>query len=496
MPFDKLDTDVLLPIFSLTDVYTILSLSSVSKSLRTIAHTKQLWIIVVHNLSHRGIIGPGDSWATFSTEELIGEVRRTVAGPRTWDRGAIPSVQRQIAIPLDHDSGQTGRLTHGGRYIVFHHRYRRFELWDILSRSRIWVLDPPALHISAWEIDFSARAGRAVVFLLCGPPPYYGTPWNPLVIVDVDLQTGLSAEVFRLALPAPVPLLRNFTFAGELFLCHVCLPSSLLLVNWRTAEFISIDTDGQLGRSFASFPGHIVLRGDGTPGTTQIQERVLIYALASLKPRWKPLCNLVLDTPARLAHITPIVLAPPPDAFERRIGKISVCKSTLHDDVYTLTITSSDSVLVPSPSPSPSILERIRSKLVAPRKLWVETRTRYRIFAPRNAAHFSLPLPPPTLLDVLRKPFNAHWRFADIAPSGYGVGWGPIKLTPSPHEGRIVFFHYLRDVDSASFRRLPTTGDEPEQGEVRDMRGMSVEMSDTGVVMLKYPARVELLWYS
>ncbi|KAJ7173200.1 hypothetical protein C8R46DRAFT_1255098 [Mycena filopes] len=462
MPFNKLHADVLLHIFSLNDVYTILSLSSVSRSLHTIAYTKQLWVLVVQDLSLRGFIGPGNSWPTFSTEELINEVRRPVVGPRTWNRGAMPSIQRHIDIPLDHDSGQTGWLTHGGRYIVFHHRHHKFELWDVLSRSRIWALDSPTLDVSAWEIDLSARAGHAAVCLFCGSPPYYGTPWNPVVIVDVDLQTGLSSEVFRFAsaLPATVPSLRDFAFTGDLFICIGGFFNGFFLVNWRTAQFIGIDkaSDDQLGRSFASFPGHIVLIAGGTTVTTRSQERALIYSLASLKPHWKPLCNLTLDTPTNLAsRITPIALTPPLDAFARRISKIAIRESALRDDVYTLTITSSDRVLVPPPSPSPSILERIRNKMVKPQKLWVETRTRYRLFAPRNAAQ---PVPPPTLLDVFRKPFDAHWRLADIAPSGYGVGWGPIQPTPSPYEGRIVFFHYLRDLNSASFRTLSTT-DEP-----------------------------------
>ncbi|KAJ7022548.1 hypothetical protein C8F04DRAFT_1194375 [Mycena alexandri] len=117
MTFDRLDVDVLLRIFYLSDVYTILSLSRVCKGLYTISCMKHLWILVLQDLSQRGLVSPSDpsSWENSSADELVNEVRCTVVGPRTWDRGVVATIQRQITIPLGHQTGGTGEFLHGGR---------------------------------------------------------------------------------------------------------------------------------------------------------------------------------------------------------------------------------------------------------------------------------------------------------------------------------------------------------------------------------------------
>ncbi|KAJ6566914.1 hypothetical protein B0H19DRAFT_1138871 [Mycena capillaripes] len=150
MSFDLLGADVLLQIFGLTDVYTIMSLSRVNRPFHEIVSVKQLWLSVVRNLSLTRLIdAPGDeTLQTFSTEDLIGEVRRVVDGPRTWSSASLlpPTVLRNFNLPLASNSLDTGqpKLLSGGTHMLVYVPGSRanfpsgIEYWEVHTGRRMW----------------------------------------------------------------------------------------------------------------------------------------------------------------------------------------------------------------------------------------------------------------------------------------------------------------------------------------------------------------------
>ncbi|KAJ7148240.1 hypothetical protein C8R46DRAFT_1359332 [Mycena filopes] len=486
MAFDQLDSDVLLQIFYLTDVYTILSLSRVSHFLRAIASTKHLWLLIVQDLARRGLIGPANSWEDLSTEELVNEVRCTIDGPRSWGSGAVATIRRQIAFPLDPDSGGAVFL-HGGKYILFYFENgpRGLECWQVLPSRRVWTWRSSTHYVNHAKLDFGRGEFNPLVALVCAP--FIGTEETRIIILDVDLKTGDSSEMFVLDLLTADLGLQLPQVSGHIFACTFYSPSewSMLLLNWSSQKFIlfALAPRTQANTPSVLTPGHIILT---VPVDTSAPS-VHIYSLASLQHLWQPVDVLDLANPTILEGVVPITPALPLSTVyskHHQFDGVYVLESPLHDGTYTLAVTTRDR-LNDAPRPHPPISQ----------KVWLNTRTLYRLTLPtRSDPVFHRPI----LMSSFRWHGIYNWydpyhraAFTSIAASDYGLRWIPDQSQSLvPHMGRIGF-QRLREGALGHPRPLPTT----VADEVHDIHSTKMRMSDTGIVMLQYKAQVVLYWY-
>ncbi|KAJ7148317.1 hypothetical protein C8R46DRAFT_1199184 [Mycena filopes] len=466
MPFDQLDGDVLLHIFYLTDVYTILSLSGVNQLLRAIASTKHLWLLVVQNLARRGLIGPANSWEDLSTEELVDEVRRTVDGPRSWCSGAVATIRRRIAFPLDPDSDGRADFLHGGKYILLYIKNgcRGLQCWQVLPSRRLWTWRSSTHYVSQAKLDFSRGEFNPLVVLVC--VPFTGLEETRIIILDVDLKTGDSSEMFVLDLPtADLGLPRLPQISGNIFACTFYFTSgwSILLLDWSTQKFV-------------------------------------LFALAPRTQLWQPVDVLNLDNPTILEAVVPITPALPlPSVYSKQhqFDGVSVLESPLHAGTYTLVVTTTDFVINDAPQPPPSRFARLRDRIIKspppiPQKVWLYTRTLYRLTLPtRSDPVFHRPIPMSGFCwHGIYKWYDPYHRvaFTSIAASDYGLRWIPAKSKgPVSHMARIGF-QRLREGALGHPRPLATT----VADEVHDIHSTKMRISDTGIVMLQCKAQVVL----
>ncbi|KAJ6578267.1 hypothetical protein B0H19DRAFT_1253525 [Mycena capillaripes] len=86
MPFESLGDDILLHLLSLCDVYTVLSIWAINKSLRSVSLTKQLWLSLMRDLRFRGLLDlpSAEELENYSTVKLVGIIKRIVFGPNVW----------------------------------------------------------------------------------------------------------------------------------------------------------------------------------------------------------------------------------------------------------------------------------------------------------------------------------------------------------------------------------------------------------------------------
>ncbi|KAJ7684163.1 hypothetical protein DFH06DRAFT_1312613 [Mycena polygramma] len=367
MLLNDLPTDVLWQIFALTDVYTILSLARVNRAFNEIASFKQLWLSVVRGLSRAQIIdAPGDeTLETLSTEELVGEVRRVVAGPKTWSqRSSIPpTLQRQSSLRLDTPvlDWPSPKLLPGGTHMIVYvsepgdRQISGFEYWEVHTGRRVWKWGREDYAVIREVSDL--RRAKIVVFIVFSgrdaPQNYHA------LIVEVDIASGESVEFP--ALPIDPILNQEPHLCGDFLIFPVLRRNTLLLLNWRTEEGFMFNAERIV--YYALFPAHIVL-AYSSPSIPHVPD-LRVYAIASFYDLWGPLSDLIVSTSHRtdLSHIPFVACSvPSTNAFVYSHGTtpISVTRSPLHDTSYDCIV----EVKVKTPPPRPaSLIKRLRNKL-------------------------------------------------------------------------------------------------------------------------------------
>ncbi|KAJ6566673.1 hypothetical protein B0H19DRAFT_1352348 [Mycena capillaripes] len=371
MPFIDLGADVLSHLFALTDVYTVLSLARVNRMLHEISSTKQLWLSIVRDLSERRVIDtPSGDIDALSKDALVDEVRRVADGPRTWSAQTTtpPKLLRQITVQSDRSPGGYTELLPGCTYIL-----RYFEESGTLSRSVeclevhagrcAWTWSRPGFNVRSATFDFLAGASIAVVALTISTP----TDTNQLLFLDVDLITGQSRELGHFTLPS--------TFLGspklwrDFFMFHASQtpangPGFLLLLNWRTEEYIALTlVPGQPVDCFALLPMHIALARPG-PSRSTTSLKLHLYAITDFGPYWRPLSDFNFNNPIDTGRI-PSVHLPVADnnlvtAPQTHSVSVSVAESPVHHDIYELTIQVTDVFFPPSLPRLASVLRQLR----------------------------------------------------------------------------------------------------------------------------------------
>ncbi|KAJ7684165.1 hypothetical protein DFH06DRAFT_1009 [Mycena polygramma] len=260
MELNDLSTDILWQIFALTGVHTILSLARVNRSFHEIAYRKQLWLSVVRGLSLAQIIdAPADeTLETLSTEELVGEVRRVVAGPKTWSPASPvpPTLQRKLSLRLDTPvlDWRPPKLLPGGKYVVVFvpgpvHQITGLEYWEVHTGRRVWKWGREDYTVIR-EVSDLRGATLVVLIIFAGsdvPQTYHA------IIVEVDLASGESVELYRL--PIDPMLEPDPQLCGDFLIFKVLRQVNALLLNWRTEEGFLFDSESSVDGILCSIPG-------------------------------------------------------------------------------------------------------------------------------------------------------------------------------------------------------------------------------------------------
>ncbi|KAJ6566938.1 hypothetical protein B0H19DRAFT_1258113 [Mycena capillaripes] len=247
--------------------------------------------------SSRLIDAPAEeTLGTLSIEDLIGEVRRVVAGPRTWSPSSTtqPTLLRQSIVSKDSTSlsARDPELLQGGTHILFyvsgsHYNRSGFEIWEVHTGRQLFKWGHQDYCV--WHVVSEFPAGKSkIVVLVTFSIGLQQT--SDTLILELDLTTGDSDTLSHLILNSyrfPVPHL-----VGDFFSCEILYPMIFLLVNWRTTECIIFDSERIV--SYVLFPGHFILayRSDSSPLTLNLH----LYSISSFDNLWCPVSSLAPAT--------------------------------------------------------------------------------------------------------------------------------------------------------------------------------------------------------
>ncbi|KAJ7821838.1 hypothetical protein B0H13DRAFT_2449062 [Mycena leptocephala] len=293
MLFHDLHEDVLSEILSYCDIYAIVSFLRVTKFSRAVALSKQLWRSLLRGLSARHHILNIHAIDDLTTEQLIAEVKRLVCGPATWsDKSSVPPTVSSSKAFLAN--AQT-RLLPGGQYFsVLQHN--EMQVFDAVTGSRVWLHSLAGTYRISWDVEMHDSGQSAVFFFMHDDG---ATNRQVLSIVEADFSTGLWDVHFNGDLNTHIGSACNPVLFGDLLGVEwVYRPygkreRGMLVINWLKQLYVIFDctTVSSTQTQVVFVPGHIIF----TTATVQQphDQLILIYTLASIGSRWRPIGQLL-----------------------------------------------------------------------------------------------------------------------------------------------------------------------------------------------------------
>ncbi|KAJ6555963.1 hypothetical protein B0H19DRAFT_1151649 [Mycena capillaripes] len=277
MHFQDLDEDILPRILAQCDVHTVLRLGQVNRLLHVLTLRRELWLALISDLAFHGIIDPpsSDTLLRLNTRDLIYEIKRTVAGPRTWSPTSTspPKVARVLTLPLPGAAArmlQGLRVLPGGQYIALLRNIpaSSLEIWSIARRECVWLWQTPIQNI-VWSID--VVTGGVFVHILV----HEILVPAPVIVYRVSLETGDATCLFQQALPC-VWFHSDPHILGDYFLAVITRVGkslsgrgrgpaeehAVLLVNWQEKTYVALKCDATQKNLF-----QCDIRRSSAPGT-------------------------------------------------------------------------------------------------------------------------------------------------------------------------------------------------------------------------------------
>ncbi|KAJ7270247.1 hypothetical protein C8J57DRAFT_305999, partial [Mycena rebaudengoi] len=259
LKLEDLAEDILCLILVLCDIYTVLSLPRVNKSLRRIAYSKQIWIYLIDDLAARGLIDlPHDCpLQEYSTAELMDEVQRIVLGPKTWSRPtrAAPIISREFRILSSRPDAQqrffSVQLLPGGTHLVVEYT-SRIELWHVATSAVIWFLEDNWTFSREYRYSIElCNAQRSAILVTLDT-------LRLLRLIRIDLRTGESTEIFKVEASQGAVFGRRPIISGDFFGCEwesASWPDHYFMVdNWRTEKTVIINYNPHAAMAVWLFP--------------------------------------------------------------------------------------------------------------------------------------------------------------------------------------------------------------------------------------------------
>ncbi|KAJ6555960.1 hypothetical protein B0H19DRAFT_1376902 [Mycena capillaripes] len=342
MHFQDLDEDILPRILAQLDVHTVLRVGQVNRLLHALTLRRELWLALISDLAFHGIIDPPstETLRKFNTQDLIYEVKRTVAGPRTWSpiSTSPPKVARVLTLPLPGTT--TGRISclrvlPGGQYIaVLHVPYSpmlSLEIWSIARRECVWLWQALG-ELVVWSID--VVPGGVFANVLVHPILVSA----PVIVYRVSLETGDATCLFEQDLPFEIFWHSHPHILGDYFLAVIPGVESslsgrghgpaveltvLLLVNLQEKTYVALKCDATKENLFD-------IRHSFAPGT---HHRSPVPTLPVQG------CHLKRSDLSYPAHLVPVATETLTCDFSQHLLRISAHKSPLRRETYIVIVT-------------------------------------------------------------------------------------------------------------------------------------------------------------
>ncbi|KAJ7659598.1 hypothetical protein DFH06DRAFT_1297201, partial [Mycena polygramma] len=296
MLFQDLDEDVLPAILTACDVYAVVSLSRVNKFFRAIALSEWLWRALVLGLSAHYRILNLHAIDSYSTAQLIAEVKRLIRGPATWSEQS--SRPPTLASAKTFLGGNCVQFLPGERFFA-EFRGPSFCCYDVASGSCVWTCPVPSARIKVWTAEIGDDGKSAVFFLI---QTASGRNRDELSIAHVDFRTGESEILFEVVLHSRVGVYRHPALFGNFLGMELIYTPwgrserAVMVLDWRKRVFVTFAcspaSEPNQETRVAFLPGHILLYNT-TAGPHA--DLCAVYTVASVASRWQPLAVRAFD---------------------------------------------------------------------------------------------------------------------------------------------------------------------------------------------------------
>ncbi|KAJ7761616.1 hypothetical protein DFH07DRAFT_423821 [Mycena maculata] len=311
MPFLDLNEDVLGQILSKCDIYTVLCVGRVNRYLRLIVSSKQLWISLLGDLELRGFLDftPEEQFQSYSTADLIDEIKCISLGPKTWSPtwSAPQELRRHTIVSLEQEITGRVELLPGGKYIAIQER-ESLGFYEVPTGQCVHTVTYTDLgSILNCSFHMRQRSSLEVAVSLSGPHH------NRVVqILRVDLLTGHSDNLLRFQLPTNLTFLSPPTILGKFFAIAFGIesqaPGLVLLVNWCSAQYVLLNCPPFLRTGPILLPGHLgITYADLEPPHQQI---LTIHTFDSLASFWRPISGMSFWDRVYSRQLSPVVRQP------------------------------------------------------------------------------------------------------------------------------------------------------------------------------------------
>ncbi|KAF7318694.1 hypothetical protein HMN09_00381100 [Mycena chlorophos] len=282
-------------------ILRVLGFCDASKLLHALSLHRSVWIGLVADLTSRAMLDalPDDVLRAASTEDLYAEIKRVVCGPETWRRGRGLATPPEASAPLRvvtfappraGNSSRFGDLLPGGRYIALDDNDSEvLEIWSIAETRCLWSRNFGDRRIMLHLLD----GGSLLVLSTTYADNYSETVsmWN---LIQVDLETGIDDALCSIDMGGGIYETDVFDGFVVSVVQYDAEPPSLLIVNWRTSEFTSLQRGASLVTSIKPriqiADAHLLIV-DGP--ATEDSLRLRVYSLKAIPTDlWLPLANL------------------------------------------------------------------------------------------------------------------------------------------------------------------------------------------------------------
>ncbi|KAJ7148118.1 hypothetical protein C8R43DRAFT_1129268 [Mycena crocata] len=329
LTFEDLPEEVILLIFTLCDIYTVISSTQTNRYLHRMALERSIWVELVQALRLRGFIDrlSATEIRASSTATLIGVVKRITTGQETWPRehGSRTGIRRKVGswmsrVPLISQprspqmSAQinihpivTGaptfphwinptRLLRGGKYIIFS-SWDGVHCWQVETDTWLWShqTSTPGSMLRSFAAEVE-NEGKTATVAVCFTAHTQSREKYILHIVDVDLENGITQDLVTMQFPRSNRYPR-VSIGGDVAAIAVDRDREYVLVNRRTKSCLRISRRVDSAFQLKLIPGFIIFAESGVS-----RAQLAICAVEALSGHWQRTddCRTIEPVPVEL----------------------------------------------------------------------------------------------------------------------------------------------------------------------------------------------------